>query len=130
MATRTQRYRYTKADLGTHMQGLLADQGIKLNKEKSTLIVGELLDFIKVSVANGYDVALHEFGVFEARYRAASLRNNPQNPNVKVEVPEKYVPNFSAYSSFKSLVATYDGEAPYGAKESELCPTGECPIAE
>lgn len=127
-------YRLNKADLGNYLQTLMDEAGIRCSKERATNMVTEMFNYINSSVANGYSFSIHNFGVFQPAYRKATQRNNPQDPTgtVKVEVPAKYVPKFSAYSFFKEQVATYEGEPPFGATEdqvvSEVCETGECPI--
>jgi len=123
-------YNLNKADLGSFLQGLMADAGIKCSKERATAMISELFNYLSSSVANGYRVSIHQFGVFEPRFRKASFRNNPQDPTgtVRIPVKERYVPVFRPYTYFKEAVNTYDGEPPYGATEEQKCPTGECTV--
>lgn len=125
-------YRLNKADLGAYLQTLMHEAGISCRKERATNMVTEMFNYINSSVANGYKVSIHSFGVFEPSFRKATVRNNPQDPTgtVKVEVPAKYVPKFAAYSFFKEQVATYDGEEPFGATDEQKveCETEECTV--
>lgn len=63
-------------------------------------IVESFMDNVKISLANGENVYLREFGSFIVKHRAEKVARNI-NKNISVVVPAHDVPAFKPSDSFK-----------------------------
>lgn len=63
-------------------------------------IVESFMDNVKISLANGENVYLREFGSFIVKHRAEKVARNI-NKNISVVVPAHDVPAFKPPDSFK-----------------------------
>jgi nucleoid DNA-binding protein len=66
-------------------------------------VIGFVVDEIKTAVADGEQVSLAGFGVFEPRHRAPRRGRNPRK-NIPHDIPARTVPTFRAGSSFRRFV--------------------------
>jgi nucleoid DNA-binding protein len=106
----------TKADL----VDLVATK-TQLTKRDVSLVVEELLETIKESLAKHKHIEIREFGTFKVKKRKASMKYNPRDRSQKVTVPEKVVPVFKPSKFLKERVnwpgrggADYPGNGPTG----------------
>lgn len=67
--------------------------------------VDALLDIITSTLKKGGEVAILGFGTFKVTKRAARVASNPQKPGVKIKIPAKNVPKFTAGKALKDAVA-------------------------
>jgi len=65
--------------------------------------VGEILDAIARTLAEGDRVEIRGFGSFALNYRPPRLGRNPKTGE-QVPVPEKYVPHFKPGKELRELV--------------------------
>ena len=59
-----------------------------------TIVVQKTLDAIVDALAEGRNVELRNFGVFEVRFRKARIGRNPNNPTQTVQIPPRAVVKF------------------------------------
>lgn len=71
--------------------------------EQVTEVFGALLDTIELSLACGESVTIRDFGKFESRDRAATIRVNPRT-RAEVKVPAKRAVVFSAAPCLKRRI--------------------------
>lgn len=88
-------------------KGELVDQVAEkadVTKKQADAVISAVLEVIVDAVAEGDKVTLVGFGSFEKRYRKAREGRNPKTRS-KMQIPETYVPAFSAGKQFKEKVA-------------------------
>ncbi len=66
------------------------------------------LDIIRDAIAEGHDVEIRNFGVFEIQVRKARVGRNPNKPQVDVQIPERAVVKFKAGKELKALLKRLD----------------------
>ena len=66
-------------------------------------VLGEIIETIGETVANGENVVLVDFGTFQTRFRKARKCRNPQNGEV-VELPDATLAVFKAGKKLKERV--------------------------
>lgn len=74
-----------------------------LSHVDSKAVIGFVVDEIKTAVANGEQVSLAGFGVFQPRRRAARIGRNPRK-NTPKQIPARTVPVFRSANPFRDLV--------------------------
>lgn len=74
-----------------------------IEKRDVAVIVDEVLDVVRGSVAKGDRVTLAGFGTFEKRRRGARLGRNPHTGDA-VKVPARVVPSFRPGKAFRESV--------------------------
>ncbi|HEX9824074.1 MAG TPA: HU family DNA-binding protein [Actinomycetota bacterium] len=74
-----------------------------IEKRDVALVVDEVLEVVRGSVAKGERVTLAGFGTFEKRRRAARLGRNPHTGDA-VKVPARVVPSFHPGKAFRESV--------------------------
>ncbi|MEA1926900.1 MAG: HU family DNA-binding protein [Candidatus Auribacterota bacterium] len=57
-------------------------------------VVQKFLDSIIDELAEGKNVEFRNFGVFQCVYRKARVGRNPQQPDIPVKIPARYVVRF------------------------------------
>jgi len=91
----------------TMNKGELVDQVAEkagVTKKQADAVISAVLDVIVEAVAKDDKVTLVGFGSFEKRHRKAREGRNPKTRS-KMQIPETYVPAFSAGKQFKEKVA-------------------------
>lgn len=72
-------------------------------KKDIEVVVNEVFDTIKNTLASGEKVAIAGFGSFEVAERAARIGRNPKDGST-IQIPASKAPKFKASSVFKSVV--------------------------
>lgn len=72
-------------------------------KKDIEVVVNEVFDTIKNTLASGGKVAIAGFGSFEVAERAARTGRNPKDGST-IQIPASKAPKFKASSVFKSVV--------------------------
>ena len=67
-------------------------------------IVQKTLDYIAEALANGDNVELRNFGVFEVRVRKARIGRNPHAPETDVPIPRRSIVRFKAGKELRNKV--------------------------
>lgn len=67
-------------------------------------IVQKTLDYIVEAVADGRNVELRNFGVFEVKLRKARVGRNPNKPETDVPIPSRAVVKFKPGKEMKAKV--------------------------
>ena len=83
-------------------------------------IVQKTLDLITESLANGDDVELRNFGIFEVRLTKARVGRNPNMPGSKYEIPARASVKFKSGKIMRARVATLSGSMKRAAAEAEI----------
>jgi len=86
-------------------------------------VIQKTLDYITESLAEGKNVELRNFGVFEVRERKQRIGRNPNRPEQIVTIPSRKVVKFKPGKIMKQQVA--DGVA----EKSEEAPAQAEPVA-
>jgi nucleoid DNA-binding protein len=90
----------TKRDLVVRIAG---ETGLIQNKVAE--IVQKTLDYIADELAEGRDIELRNFGVFEIQTRKSRQGRNPKRPQETVSIPERKIVKFRAGRELKDRVA-------------------------
>ena len=72
-------------------------------KKDIEVVVNEVFDTIKNTLASGEKVAIAGFGTFEAVERAARTGRNPKDGST-IQIPASKAPKFKAGKAFKDAV--------------------------
>jgi nucleoid DNA-binding protein len=75
-----------------------------LKQQDVHAVVQKTLDYISESVAQGKNVELRNFGVFEVKLRKARLGRNPRAPQVDVPIPPRAVVKFKPGKEMRETV--------------------------
>src|SRR6185369_10261921 len=67
-------------------------------------VVQRTLDYISESLAQGNNVELRNFGVFEVKVRKARIGRNPNAPATDVPIPERSVVKFKPGKEMRAEV--------------------------
>lgn len=68
------------------------------------------LDAIAKALAEGRNVELRNFGVFEVQVRKSRIGRNPNKPEIDVEIPTRAVIKFKAGKELKAKLEDIDVE--------------------
>lgn len=68
------------------------------------------LDAVADSLANGHNVELRNFGVFEVQVRKSRVGRNPNKPETDVVIPTRAVVKFKAGKVLKARMKQLDPE--------------------
>lgn len=91
-------------------------------------VIQKTLDYITESLANGDNVELRNFGVFEVRERKQRIGRNPNKPEQVVTIPSRRVVKFKPGKIMKQYVAEGMPEPePAAAAEAAPTPSPEAP---
>ena len=93
-----------KVDLVKNVVNRLAAEDVKVSQRAMGQYVDTIIDVIKDALVSGEEVSITGFGKFEVVERSARIGVNPQNPSIKVEIPESRAPKFKASLKLKSLI--------------------------
>ena len=66
----------------------------ELQQQDVAVIVQKTLDTVVDALADGRNVELRNFGVFEVKFRRARIGRNPNNPTQTVQIPPRAVVKF------------------------------------
>ena len=72
-------------------------------KKDIEVVVNEVFDTIKNTLASGEKVAIEGFGSFEVAERAARTGRNPKDGST-IQIPASKAPKFKASKNFKDVV--------------------------
>jgi nucleoid DNA-binding protein len=89
----------TKRDLVVR---IAAETG--LIQEQVLDVVQKTLDYIAEAVAQGKNVELRNFGVFEVKIRKARIGRNPNSPEKDVPIPPRAVVKFKPGKEMRESV--------------------------
>lgn len=67
-----------------------------LTQSEVLAVIQKTLDYITDTLANGEDVELRNFGVFEVRLTKLRIGRNPNVPNVDVPIPPRAIVKFKS----------------------------------
>ncbi len=73
-------------------------------KEDVYAVVQKTLDEIIDALANGKNIEIRGFGVFEVAVRKARIGRNPNKPTETFQIPERKVVKFKAGKKMKEAV--------------------------
>lgn len=93
-----------KQEMVKVMCAKVAENGDKVSQAKMSTYVDAMVDTIREAMVAGDSVSLTNFGKFEVVERSARMGVNPQNPEVKIEIPASKAPKFKASQSLKAMV--------------------------
>lgn len=82
----------------------LAQRFPQLVRPDAEMAVGEILDSIARTLADGGRVEIRGFGSFALNYRPPRIGRNPKTGE-KVAVPGKYAPHFKPGKELRALIA-------------------------
>lgn len=71
-------------------------------------VVQKTLDYIADELADGHNIELRNFGVFECKARKSRKGRNPRKPQDEVVIPEHVVVKFRAGKELKDRVEQLD----------------------
>lgn len=71
-------------------------------------IVHRILDILLVSLAQGRNVELRNFGVLEVQVRKPRVGRNPTNPDKDVVIPKRAIVKFKAGKELKAALKKLD----------------------
>jgi len=91
-------------------------------------VIQKTLDYITESLANGDNVELRNFGVFEVRERKQRIGRNPNKPEQVVTIPARNVVKFKPGKVMKENVA--DGVTPASKGSAEAPAQAVPPVSE
>ncbi|MDZ4815935.1 MAG: HU family DNA-binding protein [Verrucomicrobiota bacterium] len=70
-------------------------------------VIQRTLDHITEYLAQGRNVELRNFGVFEVKVRKARVGRNPNNPELDVQIPSRAVVKFKAGKEMRAQVLEF-----------------------
>lgn len=76
---------------------------LDVTKVKAEEVLQAFVDVIEESVANGDKITLTNFMTIDVVTRKARIGHNPQNPEEKINIPEKQAPRFKFGKRIKDL---------------------------
>ena len=71
-------------------------------------VVQKTLDYMANELAEGNNIELRNFGVFEVKVRKSRKGRNPNKPENEVVIPERVVVKFRAGKELKERVESLD----------------------
>ncbi|UDQ97736.1 HU family DNA-binding protein [Lentisphaerota bacterium WC36G] len=74
-------------------------------------VVQKTLDYMADELAEGKNIELRNFGVFEVKVRKSRKGRNPNDPGNEVIIPERVVVKFRAGKELKARVDKIDPKA-------------------
>lgn len=95
-----------KRDLVSRITDKLGLKGVAITQQDVHEVVQSLIDEVMDSLANGNNVILRNFGVFEVREMKAKIGRNPKNPDKDVRIPARAAVKFKPGKELKEKVAT------------------------
>ncbi len=75
-----------------------------LTQSDVAAVVQKTLDYMADELAEGQDIELRNFGVFEVKIRKSRKGRNPNSPKNEVVIPERVVVKFRAGKELKERV--------------------------
>jgi integration host factor subunit beta len=81
-------------------------QNSDFTKQQITIVIDNIFDLMKDSLAQGERVEIRNFGNFSLRKREARKARNPRTGEI-ADVPAKSVPFFKAGKELKEMVDKY-----------------------
>lgn len=84
---------------------LITTIALRTGYDKTTIsnVLESTIDIIKKEVADGGNVHMRGFGIFQPKVRAKKLARNISK-NITIEVPEHHIPYFKPASEFCDLL--------------------------
>lgn len=88
---------------------LLADDGLKLNRQETRNVVNAVFRAITNGLLEKDSVAIRGFGIFKAVFQQTKTVRSPATGD-SIVVPERYVPKFKAALGLKEKIAEKSGQ--------------------
>jgi len=79
-----------------------------LKQTMVAVVVQKTLDYIADELAEGKNIELRNFGIFECKVRKSRKGRNPNKPEDEVVIPERVVVKFRAGKELKERVELLD----------------------
>lgn len=98
----------TKRDIVLRIHGEVKDAEGNVPQKAIRDIVQMTLDSIAEALAEGRNVELRNFGVFEVQKRKERVGRNPNKPDKDVKIPERAVIKFKAGKELKAQLKDLD----------------------
>jgi nucleoid DNA-binding protein len=93
-------------------------------------VVQKTLDAIREALAQGDDVELRKFGVFEIKVRKARVGRNPKAPAAKVVIPQRVVVKFKPGKDLRGEVSRIPPEVVLARKQAAKTVNADKPAAQ
>jgi nucleoid DNA-binding protein len=94
----------TKRDLAVKVTDRLGSEGHDFTQQQVIVVLQTIIDEITDTLANGENVVMRKFGVFELRETKAKIGRNPKNPSEDVHIPARAVVKFKSGKELKQKV--------------------------
>jgi DNA-binding protein HU-beta/integration host factor subunit alpha len=98
----------TKRDIVLSIHNEVKHDHADVSQKAIRDIVQKTLDEIADALAEGRNVELRNFGVFEVQVRKSRIGRNPNKPEKDVVIPERAVIKFKAGKELKALLKDLD----------------------
>jgi nucleoid DNA-binding protein len=98
----------TKRDIVLSIHNEVKREYPEVSQKAIREIVQSTLDEIATALAEGRNVELRNFGVFEVQVRKARIGRNPNKPETDVVIPERSVIKFKAGKELRGNLKDLD----------------------
>lgn len=98
----------TKRDIVLRIHNEVKSDHPEVSQKAIREIVQDTLDSIADALAEGRNVELRNFGVFEVQVRKSRIGRNPNKPDKDVVIPERTVIKFKAGKELKAQLKDLD----------------------
>lgn len=98
----------TKRDIVLSIHNEVKREYPEVSQKAIREIVQSTLDEIATALAEGRNVELRNFGVFEVQVRKARIGRNPNKPETDVVIPERSVIKFKAGKELRGNLKELD----------------------
>lgn len=98
----------TKRDIVLAIHNEVKDDYPEVSQKAIRDVVQKTLDTIADALAEGRNVELRNFGVFEVQKRKSRIGRNPNRPEKDVVIPERAVIKFKAGKELKAYLKDLD----------------------
>ncbi|NBD37360.1 MAG: integration host factor subunit beta [Verrucomicrobia bacterium] len=98
----------TKRDIVLRIHNEVKSDYPEVSQKAIREIVQDTLDSIADALAEGRNVELRNFGVFEVQVRKSRIGRNPNKPDKDVVIPERTVIKFKAGKELKAQLKDLD----------------------
>ncbi|QTN33404.1 integration host factor subunit beta [Akkermansiaceae bacterium] len=95
----------TKRQLVSRITDKLGLKGVAITQQDTTMVIQSFIDEVMESLANGNNVVLRNFGVFEVKEMKAKVGRNPKDPGKLVTIPARAAVKFKPGKEMKEKVA-------------------------
>lgn len=85
-------------------------KAVGITQQQTFAVIQQTLDSITESLAEGRNVELRNFGVFEVRLTKARMGRNPNKPEIDVVIPARATVKFTAGKIMRQKVLQRTGQ--------------------